>query len=196
MRTLNQTWEALDNGGTTQTFPVIPASQLASHADIMAHMQACRPRPAHAADNDLGRIFVVDTYPDLATFALLMLEQGGYQARAFESQTTAWHAFAFANPKPDVLITDEGKGGLNGLELIRLCKQINPKLKTLLITAKRRAELARGDRALVDDVLPTAYCGPLLVTQVTKLMQTARSDWWNLWGVLGRLSPRPQKASI
>lgn len=193
---LNQTWEALDNGGNTQTFPVIPASQLASHADIAAHMRACPARPAHATNNDLGRIFVVDTYPDLATFALLMLEQGGHQARAFDSQTTAWHAFAFANPKPDVLVTDEGKGEFNGLELIRLCKQINPKLKTLLITAKRRSELAKRDRSLVDDVLPTAYCGPLLVTQVTKLVQTTRSEWWNLWGVLGRLNPKYPKAAI
>jgi CheY-like chemotaxis protein len=192
MKTLNETWSAMQ---TTQTLPVRPAAQLASHADIVAHMRACSPRPARVADNDQGRVFVVDAYPKLASFAALLLEQGGYRTRAFDNPMTAWHAFAFARPKPDVLIAAEIGGDLTGLELLRLCRQINPQLKTILITTRKLSDLTKSERECVTDVMPLAYCGPLLIERVGELVRRESWDWEKLWSALGLRSRTCREAT-
>lgn len=116
------------------------------------------------------KTFVVDVYPGLASFAALLLEKAGIPARAYDDRVTAWHAFAFANPKPALLITDDAPGAISGIELIRLCKPINLTLKVLLITHRQLADLTESDRTLVDGVLPKAYCGPLLARKVRELL--------------------------
>ncbi len=187
MRMLTETWENMVVGGNTQTLPVRRASELASHADIVAHMRACPPRPARIAANDHGQIFVVDAYLELASGAARMLEQGGYRTRTFDCTMTAWHAFAFANPKPDVLITYDGGGELPGLALLELCKKMNPKLKTLLITHRHRSELARSERARVDDVILPIYDGKRLTERVGKLLGNDAWDWGKFRGAVGLL---------
>jgi CheY-like chemotaxis protein len=186
MRTLNETWETTVAGGNTQTLPIRPAAQLASHADIVAHMRACPVRRAQVADNDQGRVFVVDACHDLAASAKMVLEQAGYPARTFDNATTAWHAFAFANPKPDMLITHEGVGEMSGLELIGHCRQIHPGLKTLLITNRRLGEFTRPERALVDGIVPTTDCGPLLAERAGRWLRNEGWHWKKLWGAWSR----------
>ncbi len=191
---LNQPWESFSVSGHTQTLPAIPAAQLASNTEIIAHMRNGAARPARVADNDHGRIFVVDAYPDLAAFAAGLLEQGGFRARAFDNAMTAWHAFVFANPKPDVLIVHDSQGEVPGLELIRLCKEMNPGLKALLITSRRRFQMTRSERSLVDELLPPAYCGPLLVAHVGKVLHPENWEWRKAQSFLGLLFPKYQKA--
>lgn len=182
MRTLNENGETIVARGHTQTLPIRPASQVASHADIVAHMRACPVRSGGVPNNDHGRVFVVNASPELAELVKSVLERDGYPARTFDNTMTAWHAFAFANPKPDTLITHEGSDGMSGLELIRLCRELNPRLKTVLITQRRSWELSRPERTLVDSVLRPTDCGTLLVERLGKSLRNESWQWKDLWG--------------
>jgi len=193
MRMPGENCEAL-HGGHTQTLPVRPASQLATNTDIITKMRACVPRPTRVANNDHGRVFIVQAHPDQASFTASALEQAGYRTRAFDDAITAWHAFAFANPKPDVLITPEASGEMAGLELIRLCKELKPGLKTLLITSRHRFQLRRKERTLVDAVFHADCSSPRLAERVERLLQPERWDWRKLWGFLSPQSPKSHHA--
>lgn len=79
-------------------------------------------------------VFVVDD----ESFVGVMLESVvaicGCEARVFTDPAEAWRAFHDANPRPDVLITDYKMPEMTGGELIELCCNDHPGLKTVLIS--------------------------------------------------------------
>ena len=129
-----------------------------------------RDRRVRAHLGQGGRVFVADVYPDVAFLATLLLKRHGIPARAFDSRLTTWHAFAFANPQPAVLITDEASETITAMELIQLCRAMNPELKILLVTPRPLSDLSILERAVVNDVLPEAYCGPMLAKRVREML--------------------------
>jgi len=79
-------------------------------------------------------IFVVDDEPMLLELAAAVLQPAGFNVRTFRDPQAALAEFSGANPRPAVLVTDYAMGAMNGLDLIRACRQIQPRQKILLLS--------------------------------------------------------------
>ena len=92
-----------------------------------------RPKNEEAACSS-PTIFVVDDEPMLLDLAEVILEQAGFKVRLFHNPQKALSAYVAAKPAPDVLITDYAMVGMSGMDLIRECKRLNPRQKTILLS--------------------------------------------------------------
>jgi DNA-binding NtrC family response regulator len=79
-------------------------------------------------------IFVVDDEQVLLDLAEMVLEQAGFKVRLFHDPQKALSAYAAAKPQPDVVITDYAMAKMSGMDLIRECKRLNPRQKTILLS--------------------------------------------------------------
>jgi DNA-binding response OmpR family regulator len=79
-------------------------------------------------------IFVVDDEKMLLELAQMILEQSGFQVRLFHDPRIALSEYVAAKPPPDVLITDYAMAKMNGMDLIRECRRLNPRQKTILLS--------------------------------------------------------------
>jgi len=77
-------------------------------------------------------IFVVDDELMLLDLALAILTPLGYDVRTFRGPQLV--LAEFSKSKPAVLVTDYGMGAMNGLDLIRECRRIQPRQKSLLVS--------------------------------------------------------------
>jgi two-component system, OmpR family, response regulator len=83
-------------------------------------------------DDPPATIFVVDDEPMLLDLAMAILEPLGFDVRTFCDPKQALAEYPAA--KPAVVVTDYAMGGMNGLDLMRECKRINPRQKTILLS--------------------------------------------------------------
>jgi two-component system, response regulator YesN len=79
-------------------------------------------------------VFVVDDEAMLLNLAEVILKPEGFDVRTFPGAELALAAYKAANPRPRVLITDYAMGDINGLELIRECRQLHPDQRVLLVS--------------------------------------------------------------
>ena len=79
-------------------------------------------------------IFVVDDEPMLLEMAVMILEPLNFRVRTFRDPQTAVAEFTAANPRPALIVTDYAMHSMNGMDLIRECKRINPKQKIVLLS--------------------------------------------------------------
>ena len=79
-------------------------------------------------------IFVVDDEPMLLDLSKALLEPAGYTVKTFRDPETALRAFASAHPAPALVITDFAMQGMNGLTLLRRCREIHPSQKVILVS--------------------------------------------------------------
>lgn len=77
-------------------------------------------------------VFVVDDEPMLLEMAALILEPLGYQVQTFRDPRAALEKYAAV--RPTLVVTDYAMGSMTGMDLIRECKQINPRQKILLLS--------------------------------------------------------------
>jgi len=77
-------------------------------------------------------IFVVDDEPMLLDLAAAILEPLGYEVRTFRDPQQALAEFTRA--KPAVLVTDYAMGPMNGMDLVRECRRLNPRQKIMLLS--------------------------------------------------------------
>jgi DNA-binding response OmpR family regulator len=77
-------------------------------------------------------IFVVDDEQMLLDLAAAILEPLGYDVRTFSDPRVALKEFSAA--RPVVIVTDYAMGEMNGLDLVRECKRVNPKQKMILVS--------------------------------------------------------------
>jgi DNA-binding NtrC family response regulator len=76
-------------------------------------------------------ILLVDDEPDIVNVITMMLEQHGHVVHGFIDPIKA-----LAHPKKsDVIISDVRMPGMNGFQLVKAAKKINPALKVVLMTA-------------------------------------------------------------
>ena len=88
-----------------------------------------------APDSSAKRLaYVVDDEPFVAHVVAGMLEAGGLHPVVFHNPLAARDSFFAAHPRPKLLVTDYIMCNLNGMELIALCKQAEPGLKTILFS--------------------------------------------------------------
>lgn len=79
-------------------------------------------------------ILVVDDEPMLLELVEMILKPEGFDVRTFSDPLRAVADYAAMQPPPGVVITDYAMAGLNGLEVIRECRKLNPRQKTILVS--------------------------------------------------------------
>jgi len=77
-------------------------------------------------------IFVVDDEPMLLDLATTILQPLGFKVRTFHDPKLALAEYPAA--KPAIVVTDYAMGEMNGLDLVRECRRINPLQKTILLS--------------------------------------------------------------
>jgi DNA-binding response OmpR family regulator len=105
-----------------------------------------------AAANSQVTIFVVDDEQMLLDLAVAILQPLGFDVRTFRDPRMALKEFPAA--KPAVIVTDYAMGEMNGLDLVRECKRVNPKQKMILCSGTVDADIyadlpLKPDRFLV-----------------------------------------------
>jgi CheY-like chemotaxis protein len=87
-------------------------------------------------------IFVVDDEPMLLDLAVALLQPLGYRVRTFTDPRVALKEFPAA--RPAVVVTDYAMGGMNGLDLVRECRLINPAQKMILLSGTVDEDIFSG----------------------------------------------------
>lgn len=77
-------------------------------------------------------VYVVDDEPLLLDLAVIILKPIGCEVQTFLDPETALRQFAAT--LPDLIITDYAMGRMNGMDLIRECRRLQPGQKALLVS--------------------------------------------------------------
>jgi FixJ family two-component response regulator len=100
-------------------------------------------------------IFVVDDEPMLLDLASAILQPLGYEVRTFRDPQLALAEFPAA--RPAVLVTDYAMGAMNGMDLVRECKRVNPDQKILLLSGTVDERIYADATAKPDTFLAKPY---------------------------------------
>jgi two-component system C4-dicarboxylate transport response regulator DctD len=99
-----------------------------------------------------SKVVLVDDDPDLRDAFREMLEFDGHTVAAFPSATAALEADVLAGAA--VLLTDYRlRDELDGLGLVRLARQINPRLRSAIVTGSTNKRLQEEVEALPEVTL-------------------------------------------
>lgn len=79
-------------------------------------------------------IFVVDDDADIRNLIKHVLELEGYEVISFSNPEQALNEFNRAAKRPQMIVTDYCMEPMNGIELIHRCREIQPGLKTIMIS--------------------------------------------------------------
>ena len=115
-------------------------------------------------------IFLVDDQSMLLDLAEMSLQGDEYTLKKFMDPELALKAFRKAKVKPVMLLTDYAMGKMNGLELIEKCKEINPDLKSVLISGTAGAEIVLGSPTKVDRFVGKPYQPANLAQLVRRIL--------------------------
>src|ERR1051325_6776242 len=102
-------------------------------------------------------VYIVDDEPLLSGLAQASLRADCYEIEQFQDPELAWKSFLRADPKPDLLVTDYAMANMDGLELIRKCKEVKPDLKAILISGTAGTEVLMNAPVKVDRFLGKPY---------------------------------------
>jgi CheY-like chemotaxis protein len=102
-------------------------------------------------------IYVVDDKPALVDLAKFGLEMAGYAVRGFHNPAEVVEAIKNGAPIPDILVTDFDMPQMNGLELIRQCRLVQPGLKTIMVSGTVKEHDILSDPVKVNRFLPKPY---------------------------------------
>src|SRR3954466_16266804 len=115
-------------------------------------------------------IYVVDDKPALVDLATLALEAAGYVVRGFSDPLEVIAAIQHGAPIPDILLTDFDMPQMNGLELIRRCRRLQPTLKTIMGSGTIDPAAMLGEGASVNRFLQKPYSPAALRSAIGQLM--------------------------
>jgi CheY-like chemotaxis protein len=113
-------------------------------------------------------VFVVDDEPMLLELADAILKPLGYQVRTFRDPELALKEFT--TRQPDVVITDYAMGRMNGMDLIRECRRLNPGQKVILISGTVDGEVFADSPVKPDRFLTKPYQIEELTNSVRTLL--------------------------
>jgi CheY-like chemotaxis protein len=122
-------------------------------------------QPANAASSR-PMIFVVDDEPMLLDLAAAILQPLGFDVRIFRDPQAALAEFPKA--KPAVLVTDYAMGAMNGMDLVRECRRINPRQKIMLLSGT-------VDESVYDDDPVKPDCFIAKPYQVREFIESVKS---------------------
>ena len=104
---------------------LIPSNKIMSQSSAHQNGKTTDKRPL---------VFAVDDEPMLLELAVMVVEPLGCRVMTFRDPVEAVRVFSLANPLPDLIITDFAMHQMNGLDLIRECRRINPGQKILMVS--------------------------------------------------------------
>ena len=113
-------------------------------------------------------IFVVDDEPMLLELAAAILQPLGFDVRIFRDPKTALKEFA--SGKPVIVVTDYAMGEMNGLDLVRECRRVNPRQKILLLSGTVDETIYDGVPVKPDRFLAKPYQVRDLIESVQELI--------------------------
>jgi CheY-like chemotaxis protein len=115
-------------------------------------------------------IYVVDDEPMLLELSTVILQPLGYTVKTFRDATSALEAFKAAKPFPVLLITDYSMHEMNGMDLIKACRQIEPDQKIVLISGTVGEDIFRNSDEKPNQFLAKPYHSKQLVDAVEGLL--------------------------
>jgi len=113
------------------------------------------PAKSSKADDAPATIFVVDDEPMLLDLAATILQPLGFNVRTFRDPKLALAEYPAA--MPSVVVTDYAMGGMNGLDLVRECRRINPRQKIILLSGTVDENIYANERSKPDRFLAKPY---------------------------------------
>ena len=113
-------------------------------------------------------IFVVDDEVMLLELAATILEPLGFVVRTFHDPKQALAEYAAV--RPAVVVTDYAMPGMNGLDLVRECRLINPRQKTILLSGTVDESSYAGAQSKPDCFLAKPYRISDLVESIRTLV--------------------------
>lgn len=113
-------------------------------------------------------IYVVDDEQVLLDLAKAILEPAGFAVLLFEDPQQALAKYTAAHTPPHVLVTDYAMPGMTGMDLIRECKRLNPRQKTILLSGTVDEDIYADSPVRPDHFLAKPY-------QINKLVEVIRS---------------------
>lgn len=120
-------------------------------------------------------IYVVDDDNLLRDFAVMLVEQAGLSCRAFTTGEAALAAFIAARTRPALIVTDYAMGNMNGLQLLEQCKQLEPGLRTILVSGTVKESVLQETRLKVDRFLAKPYRTEDFINEVNLLLKRTAS---------------------
>jgi two-component system cell cycle sensor histidine kinase/response regulator CckA len=125
---------------------------------------------AKSGDETKPLVFAVDDEPMLLELVAMVLEPLGYHVRTFRDPATALRAFSLANPRPALIVTDFAMHSMNGMDLIRECRRINPAQKIILVSGTVDESIYRETPFKPDCFLAKPYPARQLAELVKSLL--------------------------
>ena len=127
------------------------------------------PAKSGQTDGPPLTIFVVDDELMLLELAVTILQPLGFNVRTFSDPKKALAEYSAA--KPAVVVTDFAMGEMNGLELVRECKRINPRQKTILVSGTVDENVFADAQSKPDRFLAKPYQIPDFVESIQALVK-------------------------
>jgi CheY-like chemotaxis protein len=143
------------------------ASRAAVVPVAMSDTKTNHSEPAKGAG---ALIYVVDDEPMLLELASVILEPHGYRIRTFRDPEAALQSFAAARPRPDLLITDYAMHSMNGMQLIKKFRALEPCQKIILVSGTVGEDIFRNETARPDRFLSKPYQADQLASHVETLL--------------------------
>ncbi len=133
-------------------------------------MNRAKAKDSEPGDKARKLIYVVDDEPMLLELAAIILEPLGYALDTFRDPGLALQAYASAQRRPDLLITDYAMHSSNGLQLIEACRRLQPRQKVVLVTGTVDESVYLNSPAKPDRFLAKPYQARQLIEIVRALL--------------------------
>jgi CheY-like chemotaxis protein len=148
-----------------------------SHSSVFtaanaSDMNEQKPSANSKPKSDARLIYVVDDEPMLLELAAVILQPLGYTIKTFRDAASALESYTSAKPFPVLLITDYSMHAMNGMDLIKACRQIQPHQKILLISGTVGEDIYRNSNEKPDQFLAKPYHSKQLVDAVEALLRS------------------------
>jgi len=106
-----------------------------SNKDLQELLEQIGPVDNNVPRNSHSKIMLVDDEQDILYTYKLFLSQRGYDADAFSNPIEALRQISLSPSSYELVITDIRMSSLNGLQLYRGIRALNPNIKIILISA-------------------------------------------------------------
>jgi DNA-binding response OmpR family regulator len=115
-------------------------------------------------------IYIVDDETVLGEMAEALLKTEGWNTRVFSSAEAALESFRSTPIPPELLITDCVMHNMNGIELIRFCRETHPGVKTILLSGTVAEDYIQAQKTQPDRFIHKPYRADTLLRAVRELM--------------------------
>jgi two-component system phosphate regulon response regulator PhoB len=115
-------------------------------------------------------IYIVDDEVVLGEMAEALLKTEGWNTRVFSSAEAALESFRSATVPPELLVTDCVMHNMNGIELIRSCRDTSPKLKAILLSGTVAEDYIHAQKTQPDRFIHKPYRADTLLRAVRELI--------------------------